>query len=50
MRAAGAFGSVSRCQLTSLSASTATTLSAFGSSAVAARPCFAADNPSGLST
>jgi len=36
---AGAFGSTMRCQLTSASASTATTFDAFGSSAAAQRPC-----------
>ena len=36
IRAAGAFGSVMRCQLTSASASTAITVVAFGSSAAGA--------------
>jgi len=39
MRAAGALGQVMRCQLTSLGDSTATTWSARGSSAGAAKPC-----------
>jgi hypothetical protein len=45
----GRLRQVMRCQLTSASASTATTLSAFGSSAAAQRPWSDRTRPSGLS-
>ena len=49
-RAAGAFGSVMRCQLTSLSASTATTLSAAAAAPPARGLALPTCRPSGLST
>ena len=49
-RAAGAFGMVMRCQPTSASATTATALSAGGSSAGTSRPEATTDWPSPLRT
>ena len=50
IREAGAFGSVMRCQLTSVSASTAITVAAFGSSEAAQWPSVPTSRPSGLVT